>query len=209
MPKVLGNKKTVVVPKKFAKAKKSFVARLADDVNNRSTAAFCAFPPGVSFMGQDEGEHVVLLVRQHLAVLIPKFILIFLTLLSPLLFFKTVVEMSSVLVALGMALLILLIAFTMAADTFFKWFYGVNIVTDQRIVDVDFNNVLYHKVSEAQLERIEDVSHAPAGLFSAIFDYGDVYIQTASSKPEFDFNKVPKPREIQDTLLDLLEMKQK
>jgi hypothetical protein len=45
-------------------------------------------------------------------------------------------------------------------------------------------------------------------VFSSIFDYGDVYIQTAGEKPEFEFKGVPRPRDIQDTLFDLMEMKQ-
>lgn len=85
----------------------------------------------------------------------------------------------------------------------------MSIITDQRIVDVDFSNVLFHRFSEAQLEQIEDVTHTVAGIWGSIFDYGTVYIQTAGSKPEFEFINIPRPRDVQDTLLDLLEMKQK
>jgi len=91
----------------------------------------------------------------------------------------------------------------------FKWYFTVNIITDQRVIDVDFDNVLYHKFSEATLEKIEDVSHAPAGLLSSIFDYGDVFLQTAGTEPEFKFKGVPRPRDVQDTLLDLIEMADK
>jgi hypothetical protein len=84
----------------------------------------------------------------------------------------------------------------------------VNIITSDRIVDVDFSNILFHRFSEAQLENIEDVTHSPVGVFSSIFDYGDVYIQTAGENPEFEFKGVPRPRDIQDTLFDLMEMKQ-
>jgi hypothetical protein len=46
------------------------------------------------------------------------------------------------------------------------------------------------------------------GLLGSIFDFGSVYIQTAAAQPEFVFEFVPRPREVQDTLLDLLELKQ-
>lgn len=200
------------IPSKFTKSKKTFVSRLADKPAPTNLGSFCAFPQKVEFAGQDKGEDVVLLVRQHPAVLIPKYLLILVFLAMPLLsmvVFRVVDQSLNFAFLFGAGLVFLLIAITIAVDTFVKWYFSVNIVTDERIVDVDFSNVLYHRFSEAQLEKIEDVSHAPMGILSSIFDYGDVYIQTAGTKPEFDFVGVPRPRDIQDTLLDLLEMKQK
>ena len=91
---------------------------------------------------------------------------------------------------------------------FFKWFYSVNIITTQRIIDVDFINAFQHRFSEAQLEKIEDISHEHVGFLGSLFDVGTVYIQTAASNAEFEFQNIPRPRDIQDTLNDLLEMKQ-
>ncbi|MBI2356719.1 PH domain-containing protein [Candidatus Dojkabacteria bacterium] len=199
------------IPKKFLKGKKSFLVKLSpvDSINN--TGSFCVFPDTVSFSGQDKGESVVLIVRKHPAVFIPRYLAIIGLLLTPLLFFAAFSGTGdfSPIYNFGVGLLFLLLAFTVACDTYFKWYYSVNIITDIRIVDVDFNNILFHRFSEAHLDKIEDVSHSPAGVLSSIFDYGDVYIQTAGSKPEFEFTGVPRPRDIQDTLLDLLEMKKK
>jgi hypothetical protein len=199
------------VPKKFLKNKKSFLSRLSPEFARNNTSMFCAFPKTLSFTGQDKGESVVLIVRRHPAVFIPQYLLILALLLSPALFFSVLGrdEGFGVLYMFGVGLLFTLIAVTVAVDTFFKWYYSVNIITDQRIVDVDFDNILFHRFSEAQLEKIEDVSHAPVGILSTFFDYGDVYIQTAAAKPEFEFHSVPRARDIQDTLLDLLELKKK
>ncbi len=199
------------IPKKFLKGKKSFLTKLApgDALNN--SGSFCTFPKDVHFNGQDTGESVVLVVRRHPAVFIPQYLTIIGLLLAPLLFFVTFggQEGFSAIYNLGVGLMFLLIAFTTVVDTYFKWYYSVNIITDQRIVDVDFENILFHRFSEAQLTKIEDVSHSPVGVLSSIFDYGDVYIQTAATRPEFEFKGVPRARDIQDTLLDLLEMKKK
>ena len=75
-------------------------------------------------------------------------------------------------------------------------------------MDIDFNGVVNHRVSETQLERIEDVSHSPVGVWATIFDFGNVFIQTAGEQREFQFENVPRPRDVQDTILDLLEEKQ-
>lgn len=212
MARVVGKgKQNTRIPKKFAKAKKSFVKRISDDIHDGgSTTAFCAFPQGINFSGQDREEAVVLLVRKHPAVFIPQYLGIIGFLIAPLFVMTALNSLGvSILFGLGVSLFFILLAISTGVDTFVKWFYSINIVTDERIVDVDFSNILYHRMSEAQLEKVEDVSHMPAGILSALFDFGDVYIQTAGSRPEFDFNSVPKPREIQDTILDLLEMKQK
>ncbi|KKR06445.1 MAG: hypothetical protein UT34_C0001G0486 [candidate division WS6 bacterium GW2011_GWF2_39_15] len=199
------------IPKKFLKGKKSFIANLSSEAGTNRVGSFGVFPTNISFNGQDKGESVVLVVRRHPAVFIPQYFLILVLLFAPVLVLSVFrdIEGLNFAFALGVGTLFLLLAISTAIDTFLKWYYSVNIVTDQRIIDVDFNNVLFHRFSEAQLEKIEDVSHAPSGLLSSIFDYGDVYIQTAGTKPEFEFTGVPRPRDIQDTLLDLLELKQK
>lgn len=199
------------MPKKFAKLKKSFIDRLSNGENGSNTSSFCAFPTDVSFNGQDHEESVILLVRKHPIVFFPHFLLFLLLLITPIVFTRVIdslLEGSNFGLSAGSSLLFVLLAVTLAVDIYFKWYYTVNIITDQRIVDVDFNNVLYHKFAEAQLEKIEDVTHKPVGIFSSIFDYGNVYIQTAGAQREFVFDNVPRPRDVQDTLLDLLELKQ-
>ncbi|HRI05542.1 MAG TPA: PH domain-containing protein [Candidatus Dojkabacteria bacterium] len=199
------------IPKKFLKGKRSFITKLSPEVSGNNTGSFCVFPADVHFSGQDSHESVVLIVRRHPAVFIPQYLTIIGLLLAPFLFMVTFGSDDgfSPIYKFGIWLLFLLIAFTAAIDTYLKWYYTVNIITDSRIIDVDFTNILFHRFSEAQLDKIEDVSHSPAGVLSSIFDYGDVYIQTAGSKPEFEFGGIPRPRDVQDTLLDLLEMKKK
>lgn len=199
------------IPKKFAKFNKSFLEKLNKDTNYGNFASFCAFPAGVSFTGQDLKESIILMVRKHPAVYIFHALLFLLMILSPLFLFpvfSSILGASHITLWLGVSILIWLISFTFAFDAFMKWYYTVNIITDERIVDVDFVSILYHKFTDAQLERIEDVTHKPVGIFSSIFDYGNVYIQTAGAKPEIVFDSVPRPRDVQDTLSDLLELKQ-
>ena len=66
-----------------------------------------------------------------------------------------------------------------------------------------------HSMSEAQLEKIEDVTHKQLGILGSFFDVGSVYIQTAGTAQNIEFTNVPRPRDIQDILIDMLESKQK
>ncbi len=202
----------VIVPKKFAKIKKSFLNKIIAGSNVSNLGTFCAFPQAIAFHGQDSGENVVLLMRKHPAKFVIQYMIILALLISPLLLgmvFKSFGSEIGFGLTLGVGLLMFLFAVSYTVDTFFKWYYSINIITDKRIVDVDFTSILFHRFSEAPLDKIEDVSHAPVGILSSLFDFGDVYIQTAGTRPEFEFDGVPKPRVVQDTLLDLLEMKRK
>lgn len=202
------------VPQKFIDSGSSFVKKLSTDSVPIQTKSFCAFPDKVSFNGQDRDECVVLLVRRSLASYFWKYLLIFFFLIAPA-FLAAVISSvgltggSAFAIIAGGTIILWLIAITIGVDTFLKWFFSVDLITDERIIDIDFNNILYHKVSEAQLEQIQDVTHDVAGLFGSLFDYGNVYIQTASARPRIIFEKVPRARDIQDTLQDLLEMKEK
>lgn len=212
--KTSSNSSVSSVPSKFSKGKRSFVDRIAHGAGDVGVSSFGAFPKDVTFSGKEDDEDVVLIVRRSFAAFIPQYALILALLLSPVGLFILLGALdftsgSAVAIGIGGAITLFLIAVTVAFDTFLKWYFSVNIITDQRIIDVDFVNVMYHRFSETQLEKIEDVTHEVTGILGSLFDFGSVYLQTAASVPEFQFENIPRPRDVQDTLLDLLEMKQK
>lgn len=78
------------------------------------------------------------------------------------------------------------------------------IITDERIIDVDFYSMIYKSVSEAKLEKVEDVTATTAGFLGAFLNYGNISIQTAAEKREFEFLKVPQPAKVTKFLNELL-----
>ena len=93
---------------------------------------------------------------------------------------------------------------TFAFERFLMWFFSVNIVTDERVMDVDFYGLLFKHVSVAQLDRIEDVNYFQKGVLGAFFNFGDVLIQTAAEITGFVFNKVPNPERVVKVLSELI-----
>jgi hypothetical protein len=71
-------------------------------------------------------------------------------------------------------------------------------------VDVDFYSLLYRSVSEAKLEKIEDVTSTMAGLGGAMFNYGTISVQTAAEKREFEFVNVPQPTKVTKFLNEMV-----
>lgn len=88
-------------------------------------------------------------------------------------------------------------------EGFLSWFFNVNVVTDERIVDIDFHNMIYKEVSDANIDRIQDVTYRVGGVIRTLFNYGDVLIQTAGETPNFEFSAVPKPSDVVKLLQDL------
>lgn len=195
-----------LVPKKFRKLKKSFLERLQDGNNS----SFMSFPKNLSFYGKESTENVILVVRSHWIFYVPYLGISLVVLFLPVLIQMVVSDLSkSTSFFIAMFLSGLTVSLTVIVYAFVKWFYNVNIITDKRVIDLDFTSVVSHSLSEARLDKIEDVTHKQLGALGSIFDIGTVYIQTAGATAEIEFDNIPRPREVQDILYDLLESKEK
>lgn len=100
-----------------------------------------------------------------------------------------------------------LISFGYFFQNLLNWFFNVYIVTTKKIVDVDFHGIIFKNISEATLENVEDVTSTVRGTFGVIFDIGDVYIQTAAERREFEFTQVDNPAKIRDIISDIVAEK--
>jgi hypothetical protein len=89
-------------------------------------------------------------------------------------------------------------------ESYLTWFYNVFIITDERVIDVDFVNLIYKNISAAKIQSIEDITTVMSGITSSIFNYGTVKIQTAAAIVEFDFEDVPQPAKVTAFLNELL-----
>lgn len=194
------------IPKKFRKLDKPFLKTLEEGNSN----IFRSFPRGVTFHGREKDEDIVLVVRSHWIKFVPFLIVAFVVIILPL-FFEMFLPTFTDNIVLSLALFLscLTISLTVGVYAFVRWFYGVNIVTDKRIIDLDFTSVVSHSLAEARLRKIEDVTHKQTGVVGSIFDVGTVYFQTAGATPEIEFDNIPRPRDVQKIVYQLLESKKK
>lgn len=194
------------IPKKFQKLKRSFM----DNLTLNNDASFKSFPNGEKFHGMEDGENIVLIIRSHWVVYFPQILVVALIWILPWVLLALVPDVfKNVPLFLSLLITVLAIGVSIIVDAFLKWFYNVSIITDQRVIDLDYPNVMSHTMSEAQLEKIEDVTHKQSGALGSVFDFGTVYVQTAGTNQNIEFQNVPRPRDVQDILVDLLESKQK
>ena len=88
---------------------------------------------------------------------------------------------------------------------FVIYYLNIQIITNIRIVDVSQDGLFSHTVSELHIDKIEDATSKTTGILGTIFNYGDVYVQTAGTVERFEFVAVPNPADIEKLILDLYE----
>lgn len=172
---------------------------------------FIRKPRGIHFDGQDNHEEILLFLRQHVIVNL-KWILI-----TGLLFYS--LPLLDALLELGgtsvgemlpsnyyfiVRFFLGLFIFGYFFENFLNWYFNSYIVTNKRVVDIDFYGITHRRFSEAPLRNIEDVTNSISGFGQVIFHYGDVSIQTAAESREITFENVPNPDRVQDIVSDLI-----
>lgn len=172
--------------------------------SHSSLSAYCYYPERVTFINKDQEEKVVLLVRKHPVTNIPWILTAAVMLLAPLVLeYFPLLDFLPQNFRLVAVLMWYLITTAFIFEEFLTWFFNVNIVTDERIFDVDFHNLLYRSITDANLDQIQDVTVRIGSVVRTLFNYGDVLIQTAGEVPEIEFEAVPHPDLIAKILREL------
>ncbi|MEI6887329.1 MAG: PH domain-containing protein [bacterium] len=191
--------------------------KLFPDKKGNSLSSLQIYPKSVHFATQNEGEQVFLLTRAHVITNIGW---IFSTILGiivgflfqPILIFLNLnIDVFTSRPYFGMAVTFVYFAilFAYVLDNFLKWYFNVYVITDKRILDYDYEAYKQYKISEASLVNIEDVTQRQVGLFPALFNYGNITIQTAAERMQFEFEKVPNPSYLRDKIMDLSDLLRK
>jgi len=154
-----------------------------------------------------EDEDIILVVREDLALLILKAIGLYLVFFI-LLFFRLVVSAANDYVwvslydtAMYTVATVLTIAFLMV---FHNYYLSLQVVTSERIIDIDQPSLFRRETSSTVYDKIEDVTYKKRNFLNLFLNYGDVILQTAGRTGQEDsdgingfvFNNVPNPEEI-------------
>ena len=173
---------------------------------NNFFKSFIPKPKNIKVDIQDKDEKIILVLRQHLITQVKNLII----LLAAILIIPGLLSFSGFLDILpnkfmsAFNIFWIVLSFGLMIQSFLMWFFNVYIVTDERVIDVDFNSMIYRNISSAKIENIEDVTAKTTGPLAAIFDYGTILIQTAGEKTQFEFDHVPQPAKITKLLNELI-----
>ena len=79
------------------------------------------------------------------------------------------------------------------------------IVTTERIINVEQRGLFHRTASELDLAAVQDTTAEIKGIIQTIFNYGQVYVQTAGEKGRFHFKNVSDPEHIKELVTQLVE----
>lgn len=162
----------------------------------------------------NEGEKILKIVRRHTWILATSAIVFFTLALAPLAGFailKTLVPLfqapltNAYWIAYLVFLLFVFLKFILAWMNYYLDFW---IITDRKIIDIQFTGIFSHAIAEFPVTKIQDVTVRVDGMMPVFLGYGDVLIKTASENTSLRISQIPDPIAIKDVILNLLTKKE-
>lgn len=87
---------------------------------------------------------------------------------------------------------------------FYQWFTYNNflyILTNQRIIIIEQKGLFGRKITEAELEKIQNLTVEVKGLIKTLLNFGNITLRTAGIDPVMVLSNVENPYEIQQKII--------
>lgn len=88
---------------------------------------------------------------------------------------------------------------------FVNYYLDLWVVTNDRAINIEQKGLFARVVSELDLYKIQDATSEIKGFLPTLFNYGNVYLQTAGKVERFVFEQVPNPNEVRQKIIQLME----
>ncbi len=145
-------------------------------------------------------EDTLVVIREHLAPRMPRFVLY--TLLTCLPFFFIFPLFRQGLIGVIGFFILLLVPLTLFLREYRRWADTLLIVTDRRIIDVERRGFFDREVCEAAYSEIDEVTFRVKGLVPTVFRYGMIDVKTAGNAADMEFKCIPRPADIHEIIAD-------
>lgn len=170
-------------------------------------SSYMPMPSGLAFDSQDKGEKILLFLRQHPIVNVQWITIAVIMFLAPFVVWPLVPFLREI---PGKYQFMVLLAWYLVTAAYviehtLSWLFNAFIVTDERIIDLDFYSIISKEANYAQLSKIQDISTQSGGLVYSILDVGTVSVQTAAEVREFQFDNVGHPSQVVKLLNELIQ----
>jgi len=161
--------------------------------------------PAIKFESQADDEEIVLMVRAHpITQLFCLFnaLVVFIFLFFTNYFFAGYFSASRV---IFFNLLVIVIILNYLWFNFLAWYFNLGIITNERVIDVDFSTVLYKETTSAYYNKIEDVTVKTGGFLASMVDFGNIFVQTAGTEANIEFMNIPEPGKVAELINSSME----
>lgn len=173
-------------------------------------SSYAEHPVSHSFEGQDPDEKILLLLRAHPITNIPWILFAFFVFITPFIIKLTLPFLGFNLVSIPQNFILIfliinyLLVLIIAFEGFLGWYFNATLITNEEVVDINFEHLLYKAINLAPLLKIEEADSAVSGIIGTIFNYGNVKVQTAGANVAIEMKNVPHPALVADMILDLI-----
>ena len=152
------------------------------------------------FENQRPDEEIIFVRRRHPWVLLRAALIMLLL--------AVIVLISFLIWGASLPSVIILIAVGLFAlfYTLGRWFVFNNdiyILSNQRIINIDQSGFFTRRVSEAELENIQNVTYEIKGPIRSFLNFGEIIISTAGNAPGLTLKNVENPHFIQEKIVAL------
>ncbi len=158
-------------------------------------------------------EKVMITLRRHPFVLVPSFLIFFLTQVISIGAFVLITTQFEKMYStdIGRALTVILISLLLLSawlqiyGQFVDYYLDMWVVTNTRIINVEQTGLFGKTISETDLYKVQDVTSSIEGFFPTTFNFGFVHIQSAGEVMRFVFEEIPAPHAVRKAIIDLVQ----
>lgn len=105
-------------------------------------------------------------------------------------------------------LIIFIVWATYSFYQWFVWYFDVAVLTNQRVIVIEQKKLFEKTISEANLDKIQDITTNISGLLPTLLGYGSVIVQTASEANNLTLKDIAKPQSVQQKILHLKDIQE-
>ncbi len=83
------------------------------------------------------------------------------------------------------------------------------ILTNERIISTESEGLFNRKESSITYDKIQNITIEIKGFLPALFDFGDLTIETAAELGKFTFRQIPNPEKVKEVIFEIQKESQK
>ena len=87
---------------------------------------------------------------------------------------------------------------------YLNWYRDRYIITNKRVINIDQRSLFRRRVSEIELDHVQDIAHEINGVMATTFDFGNIIISSTGGD-KIELREIPQPAEVQDLIVKLVK----
>lgn len=166
-------------------------------------------PQDFHFSNLRKDEHILRIVHRHWFDIFVQYLpvlgillLVFLSFLALPFIFSTYTSEASVPLFFFLQTFILIILWIYCFLIWTDYYLDIWVITTERVINIEQKGLFVRHISELKFAQVQDITTEVEGFFPTIFNYGDVFAQTAAEETRFAFHNVPNPYKIRAQLME-------